>query len=270
MVLSDILREKIKEARRLRDFLSPREIEKRIQFMEPPRDFKCALRDKNFSIIAEFKRRSPSSGWIRRDADPVSVAISYEKSGASAISIITDQFFFGGSMVFLEEVRKSVSLPLLRKDFLLDLLQIYQSRIAGADCVLLIVAMLNKALLKEMISLTGQLGMSALVEVHSRDELEMALDLGVEIVGINNRNLKTMEVDLKTTLDLAPLVPEGVIVVSESGIKSGKDLRLLMSAGVRAFLVGEELMRAQDPAERLRAMMEEAVAPMGKTRGMDN
>jgi indole-3-glycerol phosphate synthase len=259
MTLSEILKEKRKEVRRIKELTSLKAIRERIEGLDPPRDFGAALDRRPLSIIAEFKRRSPSSGWINMKADPVSVAISYERAGASAISLLTDESFFGGNIGLLERVRGRVSLPILRKDFLLDPIQIYESRLSGADCVLLIVAALRRPLLSRMITLTRKLGMSALVEVHSREELKVALDLGARILGINNRDLRTMRVDLRTTLDLAPLVPQGVRVVSESGIRSGRDIKLLMEAGVRAFLVGEELMKAPDPGHRLRSLMEEAM-----------
>ncbi len=267
MTLSKILKEKRKEVTKIKDVISLEAILERIDKVDPPRDFGAALERRPFSIIAEFKRRSPSSGWINVEADPVSVAISYERAGASAISLLTDESFFGGHIDFLGKVRERVSLPILRKDFLLDPIQIHESRVSGADCVLLIVAALGRPLLSRMISLTRKLGMSALVEVHSREELKVAIDLGAHILGINNRDLSTMRVDLRKTLDLAPLVPKGITVVSESGIRSGRDIQLLMEAGVRAFLVGEELMKAPDPGYRLKSLMEEAMEVAMANRG---
>jgi len=267
MALLEILKEKRKEVRKIKEVTSLEAICGGIEKVDPPRDFGAALERNPFSIIGEFKRRSPSSGWINMEADPVSVAISYERAGASAISLLTDEPFFGGNIGFLKKVRERVSLPILRKDFLLDPIQIYESRLSGADCVLLIVAVLERPLLSRMISLARELGMSALVEIHSREELKVALDLGAQILGINNRDLRTMRVDLRTTLDLAPLVPNGVIVVSESGIRSGRDIRLLMEAGVKAFLVGEELMKAPDPGHRLKSLMEEAMGVGMENRG---
>ncbi|MEK6405545.1 MAG: indole-3-glycerol phosphate synthase TrpC [Acidobacteriota bacterium] len=210
------------------------------------------------NIIAEIKHRSPSKGIIREDFDPVRIAESYASGGAAAISVLCEEDFFGGSLEHLEAIRKRVELPLLRKDFIFDEYQLYESALAGADAVLLIVAILEDELLVKLIGLANELGLDALVEVHSMDEMERAAQAGASIVGVNNRDLTTFKVDLDTSIQLGPLAPEGAILVSESGINTGSDIRRLRSAGFSAFLVGEHLLRAQHPGEALRQLVEEA------------
>jgi len=210
------------------------------------------------NIIAEIKHRSPSKGIIREDFDPACIAESYVSGGASALSVLCEEDFFGGSLTHLEAIRRCVDLPLLRKDFIFDPYQLYESRVAGADAVLLIVAILEDELLEKLIGLANELGLDALVEVHSEGEMGRAAFAGASIIGVNNRDLTTFTVDLDTSIQLAPLAPEGAILVSESGISEGSDIRRLRSAGFNAFLVGERLMRAQDPGEALRRLIEDA------------
>jgi indole-3-glycerol phosphate synthase len=222
------------------------------------RSFAAALRRRDrVNVIAEIKQRSPSKGIICEDFDPARIAESYASGGAAALSVLCEEDFFGGSLEHLEAVR-GVGPPLLRKDFIFDAYQLYESRVAGADAVLLIVALLEDDLLARLIGLANELGLDALVEVHSADEMMRAARAGASIIGINNRDLTTFNVDLDTSIQLAPLAPEDAILVSESGINTGSDIRRLRSAGFSAFLVGEHLMRAQHPSEALRRLIEEA------------
>ena len=212
------------------------------------------------NIIAEIKQRSPSKGIIRDEFDPVSIAEAYAGAGAAALSVLAEEDFFGGSLDHLEAIRSRVALPLLRKDFIIDEYQLYESVLAGADAVLLIVAMLEDELLESLIKLAGRLELDALVEVHSTDEMKRAIRAGAAIIGVNNRDLTTFAVDLETSIDLARLAPKGAVLVSESGIHSGSDIRRLKSAGFNAYLVGEHLMRAPDPGAALGQLIREAVA----------
>ncbi len=207
------------------------------------------------NVVAEHKRRSPSKGAIREDLAPADVARGYEAAGAAAISVLTDEPFFGGRLAHLEEVRAASGLPVLRKDFVVDPWQVWEARAAGADAVLLIVAALTDAELRSLIAVAGDAGLDALVEVHDRPELDRALAAGARVVGVNNRDLRTLAVSLGTSLALAPAIPDDVVAVAESGIRTGADLRLLRGAGFDAFLVGERLMSAPDPGEALRQLI---------------
>jgi indole-3-glycerol phosphate synthase len=225
----------------------------------PVRPFATALaRPGRVNVIAEHKRRSPSRGAIREDLAPADVARAYEAKGASAISVLTDGPFFGGRMEHLVEARAACSLPVLRKDFVVDPWQVWEARAAGADAVLLIVAALADRELRDLLAVAGEAGMGALVEVHDRGELDAALAAGSRIVGVNNRDLRTLAVSLETSLALAPAIPDGVVAVAESGIRTGADVRRLREAGFDAFLVGEHLMAAPDPGEALSRLLEEA------------
>ncbi|MEK6320505.1 MAG: indole-3-glycerol phosphate synthase TrpC [Acidobacteriota bacterium] len=217
-------------------------------------------RSDRVNIIAEIKQRSPSKGIICEDFDPVRIAKSYANGGAAALSVLSEEDFFGGSLEHFEAIRSQVELPLLRKDFIFDEYQMYESASAGADAVLLIVAILEDELLAGLIRLAGKLGLEALVEVHSPDEMKRAAQAGALIIGVNNRDLTTFKVDLETSLHLVALTPKGVILVSESGIHTGSAIRRLKSAGFNGFLVGEHLMRASDPGDALRRLLEEAEA----------
>ncbi len=203
------------------------------------------------TIIAEVKKASPSKGVIREHFDPVAIARDYEKHGAAAISVLTESRFFQGSAEYLTAIKKHVTIPVLRKDFLFDVYHIYEARALGADALLLIAAILEKNKLRELLHLTRELGMDALVEVHSREELNMVLAIGARIIGINNRDLNTFKTDIETTADLIRNIPDDRIVVSESGIASRDDILMLRSAGVDAFLIGESLMRQESPGEKL-------------------
>lgn len=215
-------------------------------------------RSDTINIIAEIKQRSPSKGIICKDFDPVRVAGSYAAGRAVALSVLAEEDFFGGSLDHLRAIRSRVPLPLLRKDFIFDEYQIYESVSAGVDAVLLIVAILEDDLLSKLIELSGQLGVDALVEVHSADEMNRATRAGASLIGINNRDLTTFSVDLNTSVELAALAPDLAILVSESGINTGADIRRLRSAGFNAFLVGEHLMRASDPGAALKRLIDEA------------
>jgi indole-3-glycerol phosphate synthase len=225
----------------------------------PERSFSATLnRQDRVNVIAEIKQRSPSKGIICQDFDPVRIAESYASCGAAALSVLCEEDFFGGSLEDLEAIRGRVELPLLRKDFIFDPYQLYESRAAGADAVLLIVAILGDELLAKLIGLAKELGIDPLVEVHSLDEMERAARAGASIIGVNNRDLTTFKVELDASIRLAPHAPKGTILVSESGINTGADVRHLRSVGFTAFLVGEHLMRSQNPGEALRSLIDEA------------
>lgn len=223
------------------------------------RPFAEALaRTRRINIIAEIKRRSPSKGIIREDFDAVRIAESYESGGAAALSVLCEEDYFDGSLDHLRAARAAVELPVLRKDFIFDEYQLYESVAAGADAVLLIAAILDDELLKTLLSAAHRLSLDALVEVHSRDEMERTVRAGARIIGVNNRDLTTFEVDLNTSIELAATAPSDVILVSESGISRGSDVRRLKEAGFSAFLIGEHFMRAEEPRRALRELIAEA------------
>lgn len=217
--------------------------------------FERALRADAVNIIAEIKRRSPSKGVIRENFDPVAIARSYTANGAVAISCLTEEDFFDGSLDYLRAIRRVTPLPLLRKDFLFDRYQLYEAWHAGADAVLLIAAMLEPGQFNELLLEAYSLGLDVLVEVHDLAETEMVLQYDVRILGINNRNLRTFVTTLETSLSLAATLPRSVTLVSESGIRTRTDIDLLRGAGFHAFLIGEELMRATDEGEALQALV---------------
>jgi indole-3-glycerol phosphate synthase len=220
----------------------------------PVRDFVAALRAKRPAVIAEIKRASPSKGLLRENFDPAAIARSYEKGGAACMSVLTDREFFQGAPEHLSAARAASALPALRKDFLIDPYQVMEARALGADCVLLIVACLEDAQMRELEALALSLGMAVLVEVHDARELERALALRTPLIGINNRNLRSFETRLETTLDLLPRIPGDRVVITESGILSGADVKRMRERGVHAFLVGEAFMRADDPGAELRKL----------------
>jgi indole-3-glycerol phosphate synthase/phosphoribosylanthranilate isomerase len=222
------------------------------------RSFAAALGRPGVNVIAEFKRRSPSRGVIREDLHPVKVAQAYEVAGAAALSVLTEEQFFGGSLDDLKEARAATLLPVLRKDFIVDPYQIWEAWYAGADAVLLIVAALGDRELATLQATAREIGLDALVEVHDREELARALAVGARLVGVNNRDLRTMEVTLQTALDLAAEIPDEVTAVVESGIKGPGDLRRLRDAGYDAFLIGEHLMGAADPGRALEDLIRES------------
>jgi indole-3-glycerol phosphate synthase len=219
-----------------------------------PRDFRAALSARTPAIIAEIKRASPSKGLLASNVRPQALASDYQAGGAAALSVLTDQQFFLGSLADLQSARAAVTLPVLRKDFTIHPLHVVEAAAAGADAILLIAAILSERQLRDLRELAARYRLAALVEVHDDGELDLALDSGAEIVGVNNRNLRTFEVTLDTSLRLANRMPAGVVRVAESGIHSREDVRRLQSAGYQAFLVGEHLMRAADPAAALQAL----------------
>ena len=222
------------------------------------RDFVGALRSKiaaaKPAVIAEIKKASPSKGVLRPDFIPADIAQSYAEFGAACLSVLTDKQFFQGSIEYFKQARASCSLPALRKDFMIDVYQIYESRVMGADCILLIAAVLDDAQMKDMEAVAMALDMAVLVEVHDATELERGLKLKTPLIGINNRNLKTFDVSLDTTLALQGQVPEGRLVITESGISTVADVKRMRDARIQAFLVGEAFMRAEDPGVALDAL----------------
>ncbi len=224
-----------------------------------------ALEEPTTNIIAEIKRASPSRGPINRDADAAEVARAYLNGGAAAVSVLTEENLFRGSLSDLREVRAAVSIPILRKDFIFDDYQVYESAAAKADALLLIVAALTDEVLERLIYISEtELGMDALVEVHAGDEVERAVAAGARLIGVNNRNLRTFEVTLDVSKDLASLIPKEVVAISESGLRTRKDLEILQAFGYRGFLIGESLMREDDPEQALRNLVGDAT---GKAKG---
>jgi indole-3-glycerol phosphate synthase len=226
-------------------------IEAQARSASPVRDFVGALRAKSPAVIAEIKKASPSRGVLRENFDPAAIARSYERAGAACLSVLTDAQFFRGSLADLAAARGSCALPVLRKDFVVDPYQVLEARAAGADCILLIAACLSKDEMRELERVAQRLGMAVLVEVHDAGELETALTLETPLIGVNNRNLKTFDTTLDTTLGLLPRIPPERIVVTESGILSPADVQRMRNAGVRVFLVGEAFMRSADPGAGL-------------------
>ena len=220
----------------------------------PVRDFVAALRKRRPAVIAEIKKASPSRGVLRADFDPAAIARSYEESGAACMSVLTDMQFFQGDPEHLKAARAACALPALRKDFVIDPWQVHESRMLGADCILLIAACLSREEMLDLERVAHSLGMAVLVEVHDGDELEKAAALKTPLLGVNNRNLKTFETRLETTIDLLPRIPKGRIVVTESGILAPADVARMRDHGVDTFLVGEAFMRAHDPGAALRAL----------------
>ncbi len=232
------------------------ELKKGLSDLPPLRDFEGALRGPGISLIAEVKKSSPSAGSITCDFDPSALVSAYRAGGARAISVLTDKNYFGGSLEHLAAARASVPLPVLRKDFIVDEYQIYESRRAGADAILLIAEMLSEDKLAAFLELASGLGLATLTEAHSTGELEKAISAGAKIIGINNRDLKTFRVDLKTSLDLLPLIPENRLKVSESGIKTADQVEELAHAGADAILVGETLMRSKNAAAKIEELLQ--------------
>ena len=231
-------------------------LKRKVQDLPPTRDFRAALSTPNrVDLIAEVKKKSPSKGIIREDFDPVGIARTYAENGASAISVLTDREFFAGELAYLNAIREAVTLPLLRKDFTIDPYHIYQARLAGADAILLIVSLLTVAQLREFTEIGRSLGLASLVEVHTEEELELALTGGAEIVGINNRDLKTFHTDIATTFRLRASIPTDKVIVSESGINTHKDVTKLKAAGINAILVGESLMRSPNIGDKVRELL---------------
>ncbi|NIR28062.1 MAG: indole-3-glycerol phosphate synthase TrpC [Gammaproteobacteria bacterium] len=257
-ILKRILRRKAEEVAERSRRLPLRELGRRAERAPAVRPFAAALNDAltraQVAVIAELKKASPSKGVLRAAFDPRALAESYARAGATALSVLTDETFFQGSDEFLVQAREACTLPVLRKEFIVDGYQVYESRALGADCILLIVAALGDAQLTELSGLAHHLDMDVLVEVHDAAELERALALDVRLIGINNRDLRTFETALEVTLALRERIPEDRLVVTESGIHTAADVALMRAQEVHAFLVGEAFMQAPDPGERLREL----------------
>jgi indole-3-glycerol phosphate synthase len=257
-ILKKILDKKVEEVTSRKQRMSIADLEEIAQGVERPRGFYKALQAKvsakKPAIIAEIKKASPSKGVIREDFQPINIGLDYAMNGAACLSVLTDKDFFQGAEVYLEMVRNRCPLPIIRKDFMIDPYQIYESRALGADCILLIVAALGDEQMHELADATNKLGMDVLVEVHDADELQRALALDTKLVGINNRNLRTFETSLQTTLDLKAQIPADRVVITESGIHTQADVQLMLDNEIYAFLVGESFMRAESPGQKMREL----------------
>ncbi len=261
-ILQRIVTVKRTEVAAAKAAISPADIEKAAHAATPARDFAGALRAKiaagKPAVISEIKKASPSKGVLREHFDPAAIAATYEQHGAACLSVLTDQQFFQGDLAHLKAARAACALPALRKDFMIDPYQIYESRAAGADCILLIVAALTLEHMRELEAVAFSLGLAVLVEVHDGDELDIALKLKTPLLGVNNRNLRTFETKLGTTLGLLERVPADRLVVTESGLLKRDDVSLMRARNVHAFLVGEAFMRAQDPGAELQRLFGDA------------
>lgn len=255
----DVKADEVAAAKKYQDLASlRREVETDEGIRKGLRNFEDGLRARialgQAGVIAEVKKASPSKGVLRPDFRPAEIASSYAANGAACLSVLTDVQFFQGSPEYLQQARAACAIPVLRKDFMIDPYQVYQARSWGADCILLIVAALDYGLMAELEACAHELGMSVLVEVHDEEELAAALRLKTSLLGINNRNLRTFETSLQTTLDLLPRIPPDKLVITESGILNADDVRRMRDAEVHAFLVGEAFMRAEDPGSELRRL----------------
>jgi len=256
MILDDIVRDRRADLARTKVAVSLADLRQRPLFRAARRNFRAALAGRGRAIIAEVKKASPSKGVIRADFDPVAIATTYARHGAAAISVLTEERYFQGHLDYLAAIRAAVDVPLLRKDFVIDPYQLYEARAYGADAALLIVAILSDTALRELLFVAEELNLAALVEVHDQPELARAVEVGARLLGINNRDLRTFHTTLATTEALVPTAPGDALIVAESGIDTVADIERLERIGVRAFLVGESLMRAPDPGVRLAALLE--------------
>ncbi len=257
MILGQIIEHKREEVALAKEVRPLEVIQERAQTLPPPRDFEAAVsRPHHINLIAEIKKASPSAGIIREEFDPVQIAQIYDAAGAQALSILTDQRFFAGHLGFLAQAKAVCSLPVLRKDFLIDVYQIYESAVAGADAVLLIADLLSEEELKEFLEVAQSLKLSALVEVHTEEDLQKALAAKASLIGINNRDLHSFKVDRETTARLIRHIPKGKIVIAESGLHSHEHVMYVKSLGVRAVLIGEAFMKAKDIRKAVRELME--------------
>ena len=258
-VLKKILARKQQEIAERSAKLSIADLKQQITTASPVRGFVKALEAKlakgETAVIAEVKKASPSKGLLREHFIPAEIAQSYQAGGAACLSVLTDKDFFQGSELYLQQARAACDLPVIRKDFIVDVYQVYEARAMGADCILLIVAALDDQRLAELYQLAADLGMDVLVEVHDADELKRALRLNLSLVGINNRNLHTFETSLQNTLQLLDKIPAGVIVVSESGLHKSADIKMLKEHQVNTFLIGEAFMRCEDPGLALKELI---------------
>jgi indole-3-glycerol phosphate synthase len=256
MILDDILAQTRRTVDAARNRLPRSELDEQVALAPPVRNFRAALAGKaGLACIAEFKRRSPSKGWINQAANPTLVARAYQAAGAAAISVLTDGPFFGGSLDDLRRVRAAVSIPVLRKDFIVDSYQVAEARAAGADALLLIVSALPQDVLVSLLAEVRGLGMEALVETHDRQEVERALAADARVVGVNHRDLRTFRMDMTLATAMRPLVPPDRVLVAESGIRTAEDVSRMQTAGLDAVLVGERLMCESDPGSALRRLL---------------
>ena len=255
--LDKILSTKIEVVKKQKSLLNLDEIKTRLEDITPAKGFISSIRERNdkglISVIAEIKKASPSKGIIREDFSPKKIAKQYESNGATCLSILTDEEFFQGSLDYLKSIKAEVNIPLLRKDFIVDEYQIYQSKLYGADCILLIVSALSDSQLLEYKNIAEELGLDILVEIHNQEELERIMPMEFSLIGINNRNLSTFEVDLKVTKELSAGIKDK-LVVTESGIQTKEDIHKIVSYQVLNFLVGESFMRADDPGQELKKL----------------
>jgi len=246
-ILAEIYQHKILEVRERKKKLSVQEICKKIQCQKPIRDFYQALKNKNdkkeLGLICEIKRGSPSAGILQENLDVIKTAQDYEKNGATCISVLTDEKYFYSQDIFLTQAKHATTIPILRKDFMVDSYQIYEAKMLGADCILLIVAMLDDKKLQELENIALEIGLSVLIEVHNYEELQRALKLKSKLIGVNNRDLKTLKIDLNTTLELQKHIPDDCVIICESGIKSIEDINRFRASNINCFLIGEFFMR---------------------------
>lgn len=254
-ILESIMRSKVRELNDAKAKVPAASLESALEKAPEIRSFRKALAARNPAVIAEIKRASPSAGVIRKDFDPLSIAREYREAGAAALSVLTEVQHFQGGLEVLSTLRWNTLTPLLRKDFLIDRYQVLEARLAGADAILLIAALLDDAALRSLRLEAERLGMAALVEVHDEVELERTLESGATLLGVNNRDLRTFAVSLDVSLKLASRLPKGIFAVSESGIRTSDDIRRLLAAGYRGFLVGERLMRAASPGVALAELL---------------
>jgi indole-3-glycerol phosphate synthase len=253
--LDRIVADKLKENNELFTSESLTEFRTRIERQPQARSLKAALdQAPPPAIIAEIKKASPSKGLLAPDLDPVTLALDYQANGAAALSVLTERKYFLGAPEFITELRPQIHIPILRKDFIVEMIQVYESAAIGADALLLIVSTLQVGMLRALLLLTQNLGLEALVEVYTKEELTRAIDAGATLIGVNHRNLRTFELDMNRVLDLAPLVPAGVTLVAASGLHQRQDLVRLEAAGIRAFLIGESLVKAANPGAKLREL----------------
>jgi len=257
MILDDILAETRRTVAEARASVPLATLEARAKATPPPRDFYGALRGRPLACIAEFKRKSPSAGWIRQGADPADIAVRYQKAGAAAMSVLTDGPFFGGRLEDMAVAKASCALPILRKDFIVDPYQVVEARAAGADAILLIVSALSDAALDTLSREATRWGLDVLCEAHDPAEAVRAVHLPARIIGINHRDLRTFTVDTTLAKRMRPSIPPDRLLVAESGIKTASDVHDLRAAGINAILVGESLMRGDDPGLALKALLRE-------------
>ncbi|MDC0196240.1 indole-3-glycerol phosphate synthase TrpC [Gammaproteobacteria bacterium] len=258
-ILEEICNKKRSHIAKQKSKISESNLLKKINKFDKTKGFLNALKRaqlaNNFGLVAEIKKASPSKGLIRNDFDPATIARSYKLGGATCLSVLTDKPYFQGADTYLKQARSASDLPALRKDFIIDSYQVIESRVIGADCILIILACVSDADAKSFITIAHELAMDVLIEVHTQEELYRALKLSPALIGINNRNLKTLEVDLKMTEALAPLIDRDILVISESGLYTNKDLLRMKKIGINSFLVGESLMREQDVEKATRHLL---------------